>query len=50
MRKDYLVILLEKLWPKMNHQLVGPQERITCENCYTVPYDTGMIILLYRYS
>ena len=26
MRKDYLVILLEKLWLKMNHQLVGPQE------------------------
>ena len=50
MRKDYLVILLEKLWPKMHHQLVGARERITCENHYTVPYDTGMIILLYRYS
>ena len=50
MRKDYLVILLEKLWPKMHHHLVGARERITCENRYTVPYDTGMITLLYRYS
>ena len=46
-RKDYLMILLEKLWPKMHHQLVGTQERITCVNCYTIPYETSMIILLY---
>ena len=26
MRKDYLLILLEKLWPKMHHQLVGARE------------------------
>ena len=26
MRKDNLMILLEKLWPKMHHQLVGPRE------------------------
>ena len=26
MRKDYLMILLEKLWPKMHHQLVGAWE------------------------
>ena len=50
MRKDHLIIFLEKLWPKMHHQLVGPQERITCKNRYTVPYETGMIILLYQYS
>ena len=50
MRKDDLMILLEKLWPKMHHQLVGAQERITCENRYRVPYETGMIILLYCYS
>ena len=44
------MILLEKLWPKMHHQLVGTQERITCVNHYTIAYETGMIILLYRYS
>ena len=44
------MILLEKLWPKMHHQLVGIQERITCVNCYTIPYETGMIIILYGYS
>ena len=26
MRKDCLMILLEKLWPKMHHQLVGTRE------------------------
>ena len=26
MRKDCLMILLEKVWPKMHHQLVGTQE------------------------
>ena len=26
MRKDYLMILLEKLWLKMHHQLVGARE------------------------
>ena len=50
MRKDCLIILLEKLWPKMHHQLVGIREQITCVNCYTIPYETGMIILLYHYS
>ena len=50
MRKDCLIILLEKLWPPMHHQLVGIQEQITCVNRYTIPYKTGMIILLYRYS
>ena len=44
------MILLEKLWPKMHHQLVGIQEQITCVNRYTIPYETGMIILLYCYS
>ena len=44
------MILLEKLWPKMHHQLVGIRERITCVNRYTIPYETGMIILLYRCS
>ena len=44
------MILLEKLWPKMHHQLVGAWERITCVNHYTIPYETGMIILLYHYS
>ena len=50
MRKDYLIILLEKLGPKMQHQWVGTWERITCVNRYTIPYKTSMIILLYRYS
>ena len=50
MRKDCLIILLEKLWPPMHHQFVGTREQITCVNCYTIPYETGMIILLYRYS
>ena len=44
------MILLEKLWPKMHHQLVGTQERITCVDRYTIPYETGMTILLYCYS
>ena len=44
------MILLEKLWPKMHHQLVGIRERITCVNCYTIPYETSMIILLYHSS
>ena len=26
MTKDYLMIMLEKLWPKMHHQLVGARE------------------------
>ena len=50
MRKDCLIILLEKLWPSMNHHLDGIREQITCVNRYTIPYETGMIILLYRYS
>ena len=50
MRKEYLMILLENLLPKMHHQLVGARERITFVNRYTFPYETGMIILLYCYS
>ena len=34
----------------MHHQLVGTRERITCVNHYTIPYETGMIILPYHYS
>ena len=43
------MILFEKLC-SMHHQLVGGQEQITCVDCYTIPYETGMIILLYHYS
>ena len=50
MRKDCLMILLEKLWPKMCHQLVGIREQISCVNHYTIPYETSMIKLLYHYS
>ena len=38
------------LWPKMRLHLEGHFESIRCAYRYTVCYETGFLVLLYRYS
>ena len=50
MRRDNLQHMFGVLWPKMRLHLEGHLESIRCANRYTVCYETGFLVLLYRYS
>ena len=50
LHKVDLQTLTEKLWPLMSVQLSGNQNKITCVNQYTIKYECGIVILLYRLS
>ena len=45
-----LQTLIEKLWPLMSVHLSGDRNKIMCMNQYTIKYDCGILILLYRLS
>ena len=47
-RKVDLIDLLDKLWPRMAPFLNGTREKIVCGRRYTAPYETGMLLLIYR--
>ena len=50
MRHDNLQQMFGVLWPKMRLHLDGHLESIRCAYRYTVCYETGLLVLLYRYS
>ena len=50
MWKSSLQILADKMWPKFSAILGDDKNRIKCKNRYTIHYESGLIILLYRYS
>ena len=50
MRHDNLQHMFGVLWPKMRLHLEGHLESIRCAYRYTVCYETGLLVLLYRYS
>ena len=50
MRKSSLQIFADKMWPKFSAILGDDKYRIKCKNRYTIHYESGLIILLYRYS
>ena len=50
MRKSSLQILADKMWPKFSVILGYDKYRIKCKNRYTIHYESGLMILLYRYS
>ena len=50
MRKSSLQIFADKMWPKFSAILGNDKYRIKCKNQYTIHYESGLIILLYRYS
>ena len=50
MRKSSLQILADKMWQKFSAILGDDKYRIKCKNQYTIHYESGLIILLYRYS
>ena len=50
LRKVDLRTLTEKLWPLMSVHLTGDRDKIKCVHRYTIDYECGFIILLYRLS
>ena len=50
MRRDNLQHMFGVLWPKLWLHLEGHLESIYCAYRYTVCYETGFLVLLYRYS
>lgn len=47
-RKDQLTELVQRLYPKMLPYLDGDEESIKCINKYKIPFETGILMLLYR--
>jgi nuclease HARBI1 len=47
-RKEHLAAIAAKLWPKVAILVDGIYECIRVKNRYTVPFETGLLILLYR--
>ena len=50
MQHDNLHHMFSSLWPKTRLHLEGHLESIHCAYRYTMCYETGFIVLLYRYS
>jgi hypothetical protein len=49
-RKEDLQLVADSLWPKIGLFLNGGRERIVMDNHYTAPYETCLLLTLYRYS
>jgi DDE superfamily endonuclease len=49
-RKEDLQLVADSLWPKIGLFLDGDKERIVVDNYYTAPYETCLLLTLYRYS
>jgi hypothetical protein len=50
MKKADLQEMADKLWPKFASVLPGEKEKVHVRNGYKVPYETGLLILLYQLS
>jgi hypothetical protein len=49
-RQHELQMITNQLWFGLQFYLVGNKEKIICSNRYSVAYETGLCILLYRLS
>lgn len=49
-RKHHLVEVADRLWPKLGLLLQGTRDRIMVQNRYVVPYETGLLLVLYRFA
>lgn len=49
-RRNELQLLANLLWPRLQNHINGNRDSILCTNGYRVPYETGLLILLYRLS
>ena len=49
-RKKDLQELADRLWPKLELLLNGDKESIVCNNAYRCPYETGLLLVLFRLS
>ena len=47
-RNQHLQEVADLLWPKLSLILDGTKERIKVMNRYVVPYETGLLLVLYR--
>ena len=47
-RKEHLTELVDKLWVRMEPFLIGTREKVICTRRYTIPYETGMLLLIFR--
>ena len=49
-RKPDLQDIADRLWPKLGMLLTGNKDKIRCANRYSCPYETGLLLCLYRLS
>lgn len=49
-RKTDLQFLANLLWPRISVHLIGNRQSVVCKNRYSIPYETGLLILLFRLS
>ena len=47
-RKPDLIIVLDRLWGQLSPFLQGTRDNIKVKGRYTTPYETGMLLLMYR--
>jgi hypothetical protein len=49
-RKDQLSTICDKLWPRIQPYLIGDYDNIKCHNGYACPFESGILLVLYRLS
>ena len=47
-RKNHLKAFTDSLWPRISNYLQGDRERIILSNRYTAPYETCVLVYLYK--
>ena len=47
-RKTHLQLVTNLLWSRMEPFLEGDREQLRCQNRYTCPYETGLLLVLFR--
>ena len=49
-RKEHLQAIANLLWPRISHFIEGNQQSIKLQNGYRAPYETGILLVLFRLS
>ena len=49
-RKEHIFDLVQLLWPKMSLILFGEYDKIKVHNRYTVHFETGILIMLFKFA
>ena len=49
-KKLHLIKVLDALWPRLQEFVRGTRDCIECVHRYKCPYETAMLILLYRFA